>query len=45
MKVNLSCRIPEEVRVELQEIARLQDRSLSNLVILILKDYLERRGK
>lgn len=45
MKVNLSCRIPEEVRGELQEIARLQDRSLSNLVILILKDYLERRGK
>lgn len=43
MKINTSFRIPEEIKEQLQEIARKQDRSLSNLIILILKEYLENK--
>lgn len=43
MKINTSFRIPEEIKEQLQEIARKQDRSLSNLMILILKEYLENK--
>ena len=43
MKINTSFRIPEEIKEQLQDIARKQDRSLSNLMILILKEYLENK--
>lgn len=43
MKINTSFRIPEEIKEQLQEVARKQDRSLSNLIILILKEYLENK--
>lgn len=43
MKINTSFRIPEEIKEQLQEVARKQDRSLSNLMILILKEYLENK--
>ena len=43
MKINTSFGIPEEIKEQLQEIARKQDRSLSNLIILILKEYLENK--
>lgn len=43
MKINTSFRIPEEIKEQLQEIARKQNRSLSNLMILILKEYLENK--
>lgn len=43
MKINTSFRIPEEIKEQLQEIARKQNRSLSNLIILILKEYLENK--
>lgn len=43
MKINTSFRIPEEIKEQLQEIAKKQDRSLSNLMILILKEYLENK--
>lgn len=43
MKINTSFRIPEEIKEQLQEVARKQNRSLSNLMILILKEYLENK--
>jgi predicted transcriptional regulator len=35
--------MPEEIRSQLEEIAQADDRSLSWLILKILKDYLESR--
>ena len=37
----ISVRVPSELRVNLEAIAKKQGRSLSNLVIYILKSYVE----
>ena len=37
--------IPKEMKVELTEIAKSQNRSFNNLVITILKEYLNNKGQ
>ena len=42
-KINtrLNLTIPRDLKKELEELARLQNRSTTNLIITILKDYIE----
>ena len=42
-KINtrLNLTIPRDLKKQLEELARLQNRSTSNLIITILKDYVE----
>ena len=42
-KINtrLNLTIPRDLKNELEELARLQNRSTTNLIITILKDYVE----
>ena len=42
-KINtrLNLTIPKDLKKELEKLARLQNRSTTNLIITILKDYVE----
>lgn len=38
-KSQIGVLVPNELKIELEQIARNQDRSLSNLLTIVLKDY------
>jgi len=40
-KTRVLIAMPKEMKAELEKIAKKEDRSLTNLIVRILKDYLE----
>lgn len=40
-KTRVLIAMPKEMKAELEKIAKQEDRSLTNLIVRILKDYLE----
>jgi predicted transcriptional regulator len=40
-----SLRLPEDLKQELLEIARREHRSLGNMIVKILREYLEKHNK
>ena len=40
--VNFTLRIPVEQRLELEKIAKKEDRTVTNLINMVLKNYIER---
>ena len=41
--IRMSLVIPKELKKELQQIAKEENRSLNNLIITILKDYMNKK--
>lgn len=39
---NFTLRMPMELRLELQKIAQNEDRTVTNLINMVLKNYIER---
>jgi len=37
---SINIRMPDEMKIKLSELAKKQERSLSNYLVLVLKDYL-----
>lgn len=42
---NFTVRLPEDLRKQLEEIAKKDERTLSNLIIKLLKEGIEKYGK
>ena len=42
-KSQIGIHVPKELKFELEQIAKEQDRSLSNLLTVILKDYVNKQ--
>lgn len=40
--VNFTLRMPVEQRLELEKIAKKEDRTVTNLINMVLKNYIER---
>ena len=40
--VNFTLRMPAEQRIELEKIAKKEDRTVTNLINMVLKNYIER---
>ena len=40
--INFTLRMPAEQRIKLEEIARNEDRTVTNLINMVLKNYIER---
>lgn len=40
--VNFTLRMPAEQRIELEKIAQKEDRTVTNLINMVLKNYIER---
>jgi predicted transcriptional regulator len=41
----VNVRLDDEMREELKKIAQAENRTLSNLIVTVLREYLERRTK
>ena len=42
-KIQIGIWVPKELKAELEQIAKEQDRSMSNLLTIILKDYVNKK--
>ena len=45
MKKVFSLRLPTEIREKLEKVAKEEDRSIANVIIRILKEYLKKYDK